>query len=237
MTWVRGVTVDLDDTLFPQQSWLTGAWAAVADRAAADGLDGDAVLRELLRVAAEGSDRGRIVDRALVAVGVDPAPHVLGLVEAFTAHAPAELPLYPGAADALRRLAVAVPVVLVTDGNPRIQRAKVAALGIEGLLHGVVVSDELGGRAVRKPSPVPFRRALDLLGKPATAVVHIGDRPAKDVVGAAAAGLRCVRVRTGEYAAAPDDEVPPWREADSFAEAVARLEPLLAGTPLPLSRL
>ena len=30
---VRGVCVDLDDTLFAQEEWLAGAWAAVADRA------------------------------------------------------------------------------------------------------------------------------------------------------------------------------------------------------------
>ena len=46
---VRGVCVDLDDTLFPQQEWLAGAWAAVADRAATLGLDGAALHRPCSR--------------------------------------------------------------------------------------------------------------------------------------------------------------------------------------------
>ena len=48
--------------------------AAVADRAAAAGLDGAALHRVLARIAAEGSDRGGIIDRALAAIGVHPRP-------------------------------------------------------------------------------------------------------------------------------------------------------------------
>ena len=213
-TWPRAVTVDLDDTLFPQQEWLAGAWVAVARRGAGLGLPEAALLAALLEVAAAGSDRGGIVDGALDRVGGSRA-HVPELVAAFAAHAPARLEPYPGAAQALRELAARLPVVCVTDGNPRVQQAKLDALGLRDVLHAVVVSDELEadglrGRALRKPHPAPFRRALDLLGLDAAEVAHVGDRPAKDVAGAAAVGMRCVRVRTGEYAAVPD-EPPAWR--------------------------
>jgi FMN phosphatase YigB (HAD superfamily) len=86
----------------------------------------------------------------------------------------------------------------------------------------VVVSDELGGRHLRKPDPAPFLRALELLGQPATGVVHVGDRPAKDVRGAAAVGMRCVRVTTGEYAHLPDGPDRPWAAVATFP-AAARL--------------
>jgi hypothetical protein len=36
---VRAVTVDLDDTLYPQALYLAGAWSAVADAGATRGLD------------------------------------------------------------------------------------------------------------------------------------------------------------------------------------------------------
>jgi FMN phosphatase YigB (HAD superfamily) len=224
---LRGVCVDLDDTLFPQSAWLDGAWAAVADRAGALGLDGAVLLPELLRVAAQGSDRGGIIDRALTGVGVQPGPYVADLVAAFARHAPARLPTYPGVLEALTALAAAVPVVVVTDGNPVVQRAKLAALGLGALVPHVVVSDELGGRQLRKPHPAPFRAALDLLAVPAGEAVHVGDRPGKDVAGAEAVGMRCVRVRTGEYAGQPDDPgLAPWRSVGTFAEAVALLLPL-----------
>lgn len=239
MTRVRGVTVDLDDTLFPQEQWLAGAWAAVAARASDLGVDGDLLLPELVRIAAEGSDRGAIIDRALVAVGERPQPYVDRLVVAFRTHSPKHLDGYPGALAALARLRAAVPVVVVTDGDPAVQRAKTAALGLAGV--PVVISDELGGRHLRKPDPAPFRRALELLGVPAAEAVHVGDRPGKDVVGARGVGMRCVRVRTGEYAALEDPAIRPWREVGSFAEAVDLLAGMLdgapAGTPGAVARL
>ena len=83
----------------------------------------------------------------------------------------------------------------------------------------VVLSDELG-RERRKPDPAPFQMALAALGAPAQDVIHIGDRPDKDVRGAAAAGLRAIRVRTGEYRALPD-EPAPWHSARDVIEAVS----------------
>jgi putative hydrolase of the HAD superfamily len=227
---VRGVCVDLDDTLFSQQEWLDGAWLAVADRAATLGLDGAALHAVVVRIAAEGSDRGGIIDRALVAIGVQPGPYVASLVSAFTGHAPDHLTPYPAVLTALDHLQTMVPVVLITDGNPRIQRAKIAALRLERRLDHVVISDEIGGRAVRKPHAAPF------LGMPPADVVHVGDRPAKDVAGAQAVGIRCLRVRTGEYADTPDPAgLVPWKATDSFLAAVELLLPLLE-MPGPVSR-
>ena len=230
---VRAVCVDLDDTLFAQAEWLAGAWTAVSARADTLGIDGTKLHGLLTRVAAEGSDRGGIIDRALVALGVQPAPYVAALVGAFGAHAPPRLTPYPGVRAALERLHAVVPVVLITDGNPRIQQAKIAALGLGGLVDHVVISDDLGGRAVRKPHPASFQRALSLLdmslpGVSASDVVHIGDRPAKDVAGAHGVDMRSLRVRTGEYAALPDPAgLAPWMSANSFQEAVELLIPLL----------
>jgi putative hydrolase of the HAD superfamily len=221
---LRAVLFDLDDTLFPQADWLDGAWTAVADAGRAQGVDAAAFEAALRAVAAQGSAKGHIIDRALGRVGradVDVAP----LVARFAAHAPAGLDPYPGVADALADLGRRTPLGLVTDGDPGIQRAKLAALGIEPLFTVVVLSDELG-REHRKPSPVPFRAALDALGVAATDVVHVGDRPDKDVRGASAAGIRAVRVRTGEYGSVPDDP-EPWASVTDAVAAIAWVSELL----------
>ena len=68
---VAGVTLDLDDTVFPQEEWLAGAWVAVADRGADLGLDRAALLRRWPG-APQGRTRGGIIDRALAASGVPP---------------------------------------------------------------------------------------------------------------------------------------------------------------------
>lgn len=52
---LRAVTLDLDDTLFPQSSWLQGAWAAVADVGAGLGLDRAALHAALVAIAARSS--------------------------------------------------------------------------------------------------------------------------------------------------------------------------------------
>ena len=228
-----GVVVDLDDTLYPQADYLASAAAAVGRAAQRAGLDGAAVHAALRHELAAGSDTGGTIDRALLAVGV-PATQLPGwvpaLVAAFTGHAPARLTPYPGVEDALRLLAAAAPLACLTDGNPAIQAAKLAATGLLPLLPHVVVTDALGGRAVRKPHPTGLRTVAARLGVPADRLLVIGDRPGKDVAVAAAVGARAVRIRQGEYAGAPD-EPPAWAVTGSFPAAVdVALAALAVGT-------
>ena len=218
---IDAVLFDLDDTLFEQRHWLAGAWAFVAEEAADRfGHDPLALRRALEAVAAEGSGKGRIIDRALLRIGAPGTP-VGPLVDAFRAYRAEWVPAWPGAATALAQLREDVPVALVTDGDPAIQRAKLTALGMTGSFDALVFSDELG-RSYRKPHPAPFRLALERLGVDPGRVVHVGDRPDKDVAGAAAAGIRAVRVATGEYRAMPD--MPhPWARAPHVTAAIALL--------------
>ncbi|MFQ1001945.1 HAD family hydrolase [Modestobacter sp. SSW1-42] len=224
------VVVDLDDTLYPQSSYLAGAAAAVGAAAATAGLDGAAVHAALAAELAAGSDTGGTIDRALLATGVDAAalPALLPpLVAAFTGHVPDRLPTYPGVQAALTALAAAAPLACLTDGAPAIQRAKLAGTGLERLLPLVVLSDELGGRATRKPSPAGLLTIAARLGVPADRLLMIGDRPGKDVAVAAAVGAWAIRVRQGEYAGAPD--VPAaWAVTDTFPEAVERALSVIA---------
>lgn len=229
-----GVVVDLDDTLYPQADYLAGAAAAVGAVATQLGLDGAAVRAALVAELAAGSDAGGTIDRALLHAGVpaEEAAHAVpALVVAFTRHAPERLSPYPGVEEALRSLAAAAPTACLTDGNPDIQDAKLAATGLLPLLATVVVSDRIGGRAVRKPHPAALRAVADRLGVPADRLLVIGDRPGKDVAVAAAVGARAIRVRQGEYAAAPD-EPRAWAVAESFPEA-AFLACAVLGAPPP----
>jgi putative hydrolase of the HAD superfamily len=215
---IAAVCFDLDDTLYPQSSWLDGAWAAVARRAALDGLDGPSFRRALDDVAAEGSDQGWIIDRALARIGAADHP-VDPLVAEFRAYETGALEPFPGVRDALVRLATRVPLGLVSDGDPAIQRSKLAALALGDVFRVVVWSDE-HGREHRKPDPLPFAIAVELFGVDAAEVVHIGDRPEKDVVGAAAAGLAAIRVRTGEWAHQPDGG-RCWASVATVTDAIA----------------
>lgn len=230
---IRAVLLDLDDTLYAQDEWLSGAWREVAKAAAGLSVDPAALESALVAVCAEGSGRGRIIDRALARIGASGAP-VAPLLDAFRSYAPRSLTLYAGAREALSSLRRELPIGLVTDGDVGIQRAKLRALGLSEAFDVVVLSDAIG-RQWRKPHPAPFDAALATLDVAAEDAVYIGDRPDTDVAGAAAAGMRAIRVLTGEYASRADDPVP-WRNAADVVEAIELVRSVRrapADEPLP----
>lgn len=222
------VVLDLDDTLIPQRPWLDAAAARTAEAAAALGLvDMQAMHDSMLRVLDAGSDRPGVIDRALALAGADPVratqPDVVpALVEAFMATRVAGLPCSPGARELLLGLREhEIPVGILTDGRPSTQLAKLEDAGLDHLVDRVLITDSLGGREFRKPDLRSLVALLASLGcsDPATALV-IGDRPGKDTAVARAVGARAWRVRTGEYANAPDE--PPADLVLADLHAVAR---------------
>jgi len=222
------VTLDLDDTVFAQRVYLDEAWRAVAAAAGRHSIPGQPLRVALAEIAAEGSDRGRIIDRALARCGVEALPGLVAdLVAAFRGFRPASLPAYPGVPERLRELREYLPVGCITDGDPSIQRAKIAALGLGQAFDTIVISDEIG-RQFRKPHAAPFRAALSALGVAPEDAIHVGDRPEKDIAGPHRLGMRAIRVRTGEYAGAPDGTPPPDFAFSDAASALAALRDLVA---------
>lgn len=220
---IDAVLLDLDDTCFDQREFLAGAFGAVARRAGELGAD-EARLRDaLVTIAAGGSDRGGIIDRALATLGA--RVPVGPLVDVFRSYRPARLSLYPGVRESLGQMRFLAPVGLVTNGDPAGQRAKLAALDLEDAFDVVVFSDELG-RDFRKPHPAPFCQALRLLGADPGRSFFIGDHPGRDIAGAQHVGMRAIRVLTGEYASQPD-VVTPWRTAPDAASALRSLQELV----------
>lgn len=228
---VHGVLVDLDDTLYPQSQWLSGACDAVAAAAAGYGVDPESLRAALSRALEGGSDRGGTIDRALADVGATGVP-VESLVSAFRCHAPDRLEPYSGVVPALVELSARVPLALVSDGDPARQRAKLAATGLAGFFGVIVLSDELG-RERRMPDAAQLQAACEQLGLEPESVVMVGDCPDKDVEAAVRAGIRALRVGTGEYCEQPDHEAT-WAVAPDFPDAarlLARFAMGSQGTP------
>jgi putative hydrolase of the HAD superfamily len=226
---IRAIVFDLDDTLYPQSQFLEGAWRHVARVARRYDAPEEMFRVALVRTAARGSDQGRIINDALVALDLQHVPSE-PLVDAFRRYSPAKLMPFRGVPQMLARVRSKVPIALLTDGEALGQRAKLRALRLEHAFDAAIFSDELG-RGHRKPHPAPFRQALSTLGVAAEEAVMIGDRPDKDVAGATVVGMRAIRVRTGEYAYLADDP-PPWRSAFDVVGAVEALESWLP----PVSR-
>lgn len=204
---LRAITLDLDDTLWPIQPAIERAEAAVdawfrehsprtAARWPAPTLR---ALRE--QVAARhpelahdySTQRLKTFELALEMAGED-----RGLAQAaFDAFFRARntVDLYPEVPEALARISRRLPVAALTNGN--------ADLDHIGLSSHFVFS--LGARehGRAKPEPGIFHAACQRLGCAPGEVLHVGDHPVMDVLGAARAGLRAGWLNR---------ERAPWRE-------------------------
>ncbi len=196
---IRAVSIDLDDTLWPiwptieraeaaLQAWL-GAHApntaklleSVETRQAIRArLDQDrpdlkhdfsALRRESIRIGLQRSQE----DPALAE----------GAFEAFFA-ARQQVDLFDDALAALDHLSSRYPLIALSNGNADVQR-----IGIGGFFAASIASREVG---FAKPDPRIFRAGADAAGVACRDMLHIGDDPALDVLGALDAGMQAAWV-------------------------------------------
>ena len=219
---MAAVLFDLDDTLFAQLSGWRGRGVPVADAALRFGVPRAPLVAALARWPPRGPTeaassterwRRRPPGRARRTAG--------GGVRVLPA---LRLRPYPGSPGCWEP-ADAGPHRVRHGREPGDPAGKLQPLGLADSFDVVVLSDELG-REHRKPDPLPFHGLPVRSGRRARRC-HVGDRPAKDVAGALAAGMRPVRVRTGEYAGWPD-RPRPWRTAPDVMGAVSLLVPARA---------
>jgi len=132
---------------------------------------------------------------------------------------------YPDAVPALRELRERGLRVAVCSNWDCSLGEVLRETGLHELVDGVMTSAEAGAR---KPDPRIFRAALDVVGIPPDRAVHVGDSPAGDVGGAAAAGIRAILLERGAERpdAVPADSTPgpaPWTRITSLDELPARV--------------
>jgi putative hydrolase of the HAD superfamily len=100
----------------------------------------------------------------------------------------------PAVAGLLSALAGRYRVAVVTDGSGRVQRAKLARLGLGAATPRAFVSGEIG---LAKPDPVPFRTALAWAGCRPEEALFVGDDPGRDIAGASGVGMASCWVSAG----------------------------------------
>lgn len=198
---IRALTLDLDDTLWPVMPALERADQDLdaylrthhPEVAAAWPIP---AMRELrARIAAERQDlahdfttqRHLTMQHAFASCGLDAAP-IEALWEVYFS-ARNRVELYEDSLPALRRIAARLPVASLTNGN-----ADLGRIGIDAHF-----SHQLSAREVGAPKPLPriFQAAVQRLGVAPHEVLHVGDDPALDVVGAREAGLRTAWINRG----------------------------------------
>ncbi|MEU3495385.1 HAD family hydrolase [Kitasatospora cineracea] len=216
LTAPRGdlVLVDFDDTLIDRLSAVT-AW--VAGYCTEHGL-GPAVEQRMLEAMQIRADVN-LVEALCAELGL---PESAGALWArYEQELAASVKPFPGAIEALTAVQEAGhQVVVVTNGGTQIQRAKLEASGIAGMVDAVCISEEVG---VRKPDRQIFESAATSVGRDlAQGGWMIGDNADLDVAGGRRAGLRTVWISHGR----------PWRgglEPDHVAPTAAEAFALVRG--------
>lgn len=105
--------------------------------------------------------------------------------------------------------------VIVTNGRTRQQEAKIRNTGLDQLVHGWAVSEEVG---YKKPGPEIFRAAAAGVEGSLVGAWMIGDSPHADIAGANALGLRSVWVSGGRPWT--QDSYRPTHVAEDVASAI-----------------
>jgi putative hydrolase of the HAD superfamily len=210
---IRAITLDLDDTLWPIAPTMVRAEAVLrqylsehAPATAQLWAQPDTLSRIRQQVQREWHDRlhdlsalrRESIRRALVEAGDDQALAVPAFELFFEARQ--QVDLYEDALDALSALASRYPVVALSNGNADVHR-----VGLGAHFHAAVSAQAFG---VAKPDPRIFVEAARLAGVTTAEVMHVGDDPHLDVVGARGAGMQCAWINRHDHVW-PEGSEPP----------------------------
>ncbi|WP_329518848.1 HAD family hydrolase [Spirillospora sp. NBC_01491] len=123
-----------------------------------------------------------------------------GVVDRMTQRYALGVPLMPGAAQAVRRLAEAAPLGLSSSSPRALIDLVLGRIGLDSLFHATVSTEEVDRG---KPAPDGYLAVAGRLGVPATDCVAIEDS-SNGLRSAHAAGMRVIAVPHPRYPPAPD---------------------------------
>ena len=227
------IAFDLDDTLCSETDYVRGGFEAVG--AWLEKARGIAGFTPLALKALDEGVRGTIFDHVLKQTGQEDAIHTLvpEMIAVYRGHTP-KLRLAPEVADMLRTLSLRAHLAVVTDGPLAVQRAKVAALGLENFVDTVICTDQWG-RAHWKPAPRAYEEVERLYPMPRRDLyAYVGDNPAKDFITPRKNGWRTVRLIQKGGLHESDAAPAPEYEAEANVTALADLTAELRRLGLPV---
>ena len=195
------LSLDLDDTLWPVEPLMLAAEAAMLEWLRQQhplvmrGQDRESLRAMRVRVAAQFPERGhdmtflrhRALSEMFAAAGY-PESHADEAFEVFYA-ARNRVSLYDEVEHSLERLSARYRLFAISNGNADLKRC-----GIARWFEGHVTAISAGAA---KPDIRIFTRLLDAARVEARQVLHVGDDPHLDVIGATNAGMQAAWLNRG----------------------------------------
>jgi len=197
---IRAVLFDLDNTLTDFMKMKEVAIAAAVDGMVDMGLalPADEARRRIYAIYdREGIEHQRVFDLFLKDVyGNVPAGLLAAGIVNYRRARDSSLVAYPHVGLTLMELLRRGLRLAVLSDAPALQAwQRLHQLGLQHVFKPVITFDDTGER---KPSPRPFRHALEQLGLPAAEVLMVGDWPERDMIGAKGVGMPTVFARYGD---------------------------------------
>ena len=190
---------DLDDTLYPEHTFVESGFSAVATMLANEfGWEERQSKVHMLDILSL-KGRGVVFDELLRSHGAYSARLVQRCVQTYRQHLPGGIALYPEA-QAFMNKNRGRAMYLVTDGNKNVQANKVKALGLETYFKKIFITHRYGVHHA-KPSVHCFSLIREIEKCYWSDLAYIGDNPAKDFVNLNPLNVLTIRVKTGEHAA------------------------------------
>lgn len=217
------VAFDLDDTLYKEWDYVRSGYRAVAERiAGATGADAARLAEMMMRHRPLGFESVISYIKGMPGAEIFT---VASMIDIYRSHTP-RIELLPEARDTLRTLSEAgAGLMLITDGSTRHQRAKIKALGLEEFFEpgAILISEESGGD---KTSPVPWKMAADIYGKPDTRFFYVGDNLSKDFLLPAMSGWTTIMLRDTDGTNVFPQQPGAWPAANRPMITIDRLSEL-----------
>jgi putative hydrolase of the HAD superfamily len=216
------VAFDLDDTLYPEETFVRSGFRAVAHTLHERFGIPDADAFDVMWDSLERRGRGTQFDDAVDALGLRGRQSVTELIKIYRHHRPS-ISLPAESSITLKQLWPR-PLYVVTDGHKIVQQNKIDVLGIAPLLRHAYITHRYGLHN-RKPSAYVFELMIRRERCRAQDVVYVGDDPTKDFCGLRPLGVRTVRVRTGRHSGVV---VPASEDAERAVENILEVPSVVA---------
>ncbi len=201
------IIFDLDNTLYDEMEFFKIAYRNIAKYLSEKySINSEEIYNRLIDILRQEDPTFPIFDRLFKLYDIPKQKEISNILEIFY-NSTEGLHLYEHAIEILKELSQKYDLILMTDGNPRLQNRKIKELGIEDFFEEVILVDEAYGKVHRKPSPVPLISITQEFDVNSSEVVFIGDNIFKDFISPNRLKMVSIRVLRGIYSKYPNEIV------------------------------
>ncbi len=187
---LKAIIFDLDDTLYSEKEYVRSGYAVISQ--ALSHLKDKDIEKKLWKAFEE---KKSAIDEFLHSENIYTDELKQQCIELYRQHQP-NIHLYEGVTEMLVQLRKrGLSIGIITDGRPEGQRAKIKALNLEKYVDKIIVTDELGGIAYRKPNEKAFVLIKELLDVEFLEMCYVGDNTKKDFIAPEKLGMKVIWFR------------------------------------------